>query len=94
MGNDIPHKYPFSYEGPSWHAAVVKLVHIQRNQIFVDGKCLEHCHIQYIGGDAMVCSWLQLDKVSKMQDFMTPTGKLQLCNNGLTESPLMSPRGG
>jgi hypothetical protein len=29
---------------------MVKLVHIPRNQIFVDGKCLEHCHVQDIVG--------------------------------------------
>jgi hypothetical protein len=50
MGNDIPHKYPFSDEGISWYTAVVKLVHILRNQIFTDEKCLEHCHVQDIVG--------------------------------------------
>jgi hypothetical protein len=45
MGNDILHKYPFSCEGSSWYAEVVKLVHILRNQISADEKCLEHYHV-------------------------------------------------
>jgi hypothetical protein len=50
MENDIPHKYLFFCESELWYAAVVKLVHIQRNQIFSDEKCLEHYHIQDITG--------------------------------------------
>jgi hypothetical protein len=50
MENDIPHKYPFFCEGPSWYAKVVKLVHILYNQFFADRKCLVHYHIQDIVG--------------------------------------------
>jgi hypothetical protein len=50
MGNDIPHKYLFFCEGLSRYAAVVKLVHIQRNQISTDGKCMEDYHVQDIMG--------------------------------------------
>jgi hypothetical protein len=50
MGNDIPHKYPFSFEGPLRYAMAVKLVHIQRNQIFTDEKYLKHYHVQDMEG--------------------------------------------
>jgi hypothetical protein len=43
--------------GPSWYTAMVKLVHIQRNQISVYEKCLEHYHVQ---GIAERCYSMQL----------------------------------
>jgi hypothetical protein len=38
-------RYPFSCDGLSWYAVVVKLVHIQRNRISADRKCMEHYHV-------------------------------------------------
>jgi hypothetical protein len=37
-------------ECPSWYVTVVKLVNMQRIRISVDGKCLEHYHVQGIAG--------------------------------------------
>jgi hypothetical protein len=48
MENDIPHKYQFFCDDPSWYVEVMKLVHILHNQISAYGKCLEHYHVQDI----------------------------------------------
>jgi hypothetical protein len=50
MRNYISHRYPFSCEGTSRYAAVVKSVHIQRNRISANGKCLKNYHLQSIVG--------------------------------------------
>jgi hypothetical protein len=73
------------YEGSSWYVAVVKLVHIQHNYIFADGKWLEHCHVQD-SGEAL---WYVV-VLNQMRSTTCKTacpkqviGILQLYNNGL-----------
>jgi hypothetical protein len=50
MGSDIPRRSQIFYKDPLRYASIVKSVHTLRTRISVDGKFLEHYHIQGIAG--------------------------------------------